>query len=169
MYSRTHARTHNRATSQGNEKKTDKNPTKQNTEPFFAFKGYISILLQTFLAIQLRFTTQYPFHPLRFPHTIDLRVYQAWFRLDHRSKDSSMISLFNFVCSCPFVTNELLRWRGLYRCAVCAVYLPSLRGGLLIISGGIVCSYEGERSREKGTVSWLCGFRGTSNRYKGWN
>lgn len=127
MYSRTHARTHNRATSQGNEKKTDKNPTKQNTEPFFAFKGYVSILLQTFLAIQLRFTTQYPFHPLRFPHTIDLRVYQAWFRLDHRSKDSSMISLFNFVCSCPFVTNELLRWRGLYRCAVCAVYLPSLR------------------------------------------
>lgn len=30
---------------------------------------------------------------------------------------------------------------------------PRLDGGLLIISGGIVCSYEGECSREKGTVS----------------
>lgn len=65
-----------------------------------------------------------------------------------------MISLFNFVCSCPFVTPMNYLGDEDYTGAPSALFtFPRLDGGLLIISGGIVCSYEGERSREKGTVS----------------
>lgn len=65
-----------------------------------------------------------------------------------------MISLFNFVCSCPFVTPMNYLGDEDYTGAPFALFtFPRLDGGLLIISGGIVCSYEGECSREKGTVS----------------
>lgn len=84
------------------------------------------------------------FPPLRFPHTI--RIYQARFKLNHRSKNSSMISF-------PRVRLSPMNYLSDEDYTGAPVCLPSLRRWAFnnFIEGGVVRN-EGECSHDEGTV-----------------